>query len=100
MAELVDDEDRMRMNGEMNEDQVEEGANEGAQGRMNDRAQEGVDGGEIGGVARNRVFRGRRVRCRLCGCTMSYSNLARHERTHMVWDPGGGPNPQGGRMAD
>ena len=53
------------------------GANEGA-------AVEGMGG---------RVFRGRRSRCRLCGATLSYANMARHERTHRVWDPGGGPNP-------
>ena len=98
VAGLEDAEERERMNGEMNGIQADEGMNEIAQGRVNAEAIEGVDEGEIGGVARDRVFRGKRVECRLCGGIVSHSNLARHERTHRrVWDPGGGPNPQGGR---
>ena len=87
-------EEREGMNVGVNEIQANEGINEIAQGRVNAEAREGADEGEIGGVDRGRVFRGRRVECGLCGGTVSYSNLARHERTHRrVWDPGGGPNP-------
>ena len=93
VAGLADAEERVRMNVEMNDDQVDEGMNDLAQGRVNVEAQEGVDVGEIGGVARDSVFRGRRVGCGLCGRTVSHSNLARHERTHRVWDPRGGPHP-------
>ena len=87
--------------------QVNATANEGARGGMNgayERRREEVNeenvderGGEgakvRGGRARGRIFRGKRSRCRLCGATVSYANMARHERTHRVWDPGGGPHP-------
>ena len=80
---------------------VEEGMNERAQDRVNGDAQEVVDGGEIARGEGNRVFRGKRAGCRLCGATVSYTNRARHERTHGVRDQGGGPNPQArGRMAN
>ena len=62
-------------------------------GRANEGEQDGVDAGAIGRVDGGRAFRGRRIRCQLCGGTVSYGNLARHERTHRVWDPGGGPHP-------
>ena len=61
---------------------------------MNEGAQGGADEGAVGGVVGGRVLVGRRIRCRLCGVMGSYSNMARHERTHRVWDPGGGPNPE------
>ena len=53
----------------------------------------GAIGGAVGGVAGGRVFIGRRSRCRLCGMDVSYANRARHEQTHRLWDPGGGPHP-------
>ena len=64
---------------EANEENVGARRGEGARGR--------------GGRARGRMFRGKRSECRLCGVTVSYANMARHERTHQVWDPGGGPHP-------
>ena len=52
---------------------------------------------EIGAAARGReggrVFLGRRAPCRICGLMVSYSNRARHERGHRIWDPGGGLPP-------
>ena len=97
---------------EMNEEteereEVAEGTNEGErrdERAANDGMQEeanGEDEGARGGVydrgrvgrAGGRVFVGRRSRCRLCGRQVSYANMARHERTHRVWDPGGGPYP-------
>ena len=86
--------------------EVEE-ANEGARGdewaadgRMRGGVNEEGEGARGGGNVRGRVgrargreFIGRRSRCRLCGRTVSYANMARHERTHRVWDPGGGPYP-------
>ena len=72
---------------------MDEGVNEVAQGEMNVGAQVGANEGEIGRVDGGRVYLGRRIRCRLCGGVVSYTNLARHERTHRVWDPGGGPHP-------
>ena len=87
--------------------QVDVEANEGARGgttAANDRIREGMNaeymrarrGGEVRGRVRGgrgRVFRGRRTRCGLCGTSVSYANLARHERTHRVWDLGGEPHP-------
>ena len=84
---------RGRANEEMNGGQENERANEMAHGGMNEEAQVGAHGGEIGRVDGGRVYLGRRTRCRLCGGVVSYSNLARHERSHRVWDPGGGPHP-------
>ena len=76
-------------------DQVRAGMNEVE--HVGERVAERELGGANEGVAvegrGGRVFRGRRSRCRLCGATLSYANMARHERTHRVWDPGGGPNP-------
>ena len=66
-------------------ERANEGANVGIQRRENVGAVGGVDGG--------RVFIGRRSRCRLCGEIVSYANMARHERTHRVWDSGQGPHP-------
>ena len=92
----------------MNERMQEDGeANEGAQGGVtaaNDEAQEDMNAAQMrvqgreagrGRVrgGRGRAFRGKRASCRLCGAQVSYANLARHERTHRVWDPGGGPHP-------
>ena len=57
------------------------------------RACVGVDDGEqdddeeVGGGTRTR---GRTAECQLCGRTLSYSNMARHQRSCRVWDPGGG----------
>ena len=77
-------------------DQVRAGMNEVE--HVGERVAERELGGANEGVAvegrGGRVFRGRRSRCRLCGATLSYANMARHERTHRVWDPGGGPNPE------
>ena len=50
----------------------------------------GIDGG--GGLTRERT-RGRVAECQFCGRTLSYSNMARHQRSCRVWDPGGGPRP-------
>ena len=36
--------------------------------------------------------RGRVAECPLCRRTLSYSNMARHQRSCRVWDPGGGPS--------
>ena len=102
----------VRIGGEMNEEmngrmqEIEE-ANEGARGDewvadggmrvgVNVEGEGARGGGNIrggAGRARERGYIGRRSRCRLCGRTVSYANMARHERTHRVWDPGGGPYP-------
>ena len=42
--------------------------------------------------------RGRVAECLQCGRTLSYINMARYQRTCRVWDPGGGPRPNGARM--
>jgi hypothetical protein len=34
--------------------------------------------------------------CEECGREVSTANMARHVRSHRVWDPGGGPAPDGG----
>ena len=76
--------------GDMNE------ANEGRHAGMNAenaRAREGEGARGRARGARGRAFRGRRSVCRLCGASVSYANMARHERTHRQWDPGGGPHP-------
>ena len=87
--------------------QVDGEANEGAQGgaiAANDGIQEDMNAAQMrargrevvrgrGRGGRGRVFRGKRASCGLCGAQVSYENLARHERTHRVWDPGGGPHP-------
>ena len=86
-------EERARVNEEVNEVQADEGVNEIAQERVNGVEREGAAVGAVGGVARGRGYRGRRVDCQLCGSTVSYTNLARHQRTCRVWDPGGGPHP-------
>ena len=86
---------------------VNAAANVGAQGDMNEvnegmhagmnaenaRAREGEGARGRARGARGRAFRGRRSVCRLCGASVSYANMARHERTHRQWDPGGGPHP-------
>ena len=86
---------------------MREEANEGVrrgENAANERIREGVnaeyEGARRGenvrgriGRAKGRVFIGRRSRCRLCGRSVSYANMARHERTHRVWDPGRGPYP-------
>ena len=43
--------------------------------------------GEGGGRTRGRV-----AECPLCRRALSYSNMARHQRSCRVWDPGGGPS--------
>ena len=43
-----------------------------------------------GGDAGETRTRGRTAECQLCGRTLSHSNMARHQRSCMVWDPGGG----------
>ena len=68
------------------------GEQEGAQGGERDRRRVGRVRGGVGRV-RGRGVRWRQSRCRLCGRMVSYANMARHERTHRVWDPGGGPYP-------
>ena len=57
----------------------------------------GVGGGE-GGEMRDEIrdetrerTRGRVADCPLCGRTLSYTNIARHETSCRVWDHGGGP---------
>ena len=91
--------DRGGWNAEMNgveqeeEDEDEEEENEGVNVGVNVGVHRREDVGAVGGVDGGRVFRGRRSRCRLCGATISSANMARHERTHRVWDPGGGPYP-------
>ena len=72
---------------------VDEGVNAIDLGGVIEGEQDGAGVEALGGVDGGRAFRGRRIRCQLCGRTVSYVNLARHERTHRVWDPGGGPRP-------
>ena len=80
----------LRINGE----QVDAGANVGEHGGVAAAVQGGANG-EVGRrVEGGRVFRGRRCRCERWGRTVSYTNRARHRRTHRVWDPGGGPHPE------
>ena len=66
---------------------------EGDGGVSDDEEQGGVNVGAVGGEAGGRIFIGRRSRCRICEEEVSYANRARHEETHIVWDPGGGPHP-------
>ena len=55
---------------------------------------EGVAGGAGGGGEGTGGWTtGRVAECQLCGRTLSYSNMARHQRSCRVWDPGGGPRP-------
>ena len=46
--------------------------------------------GAVGGGAGVVRTRGRTAECQRCGRIVSYSNMARHQRSCMVWDPGGG----------
>ena len=100
---------QLEMNEEVDErmqevEEVNEGARRderAADGRIRVGVNEEGEGARGGGNVRGRVgrargreFIGRRSRCRLCGRTVSYANMARHERTHRVWDPGGGPYPE------
>ena len=42
--------------------------------------------------------RGRTKACETCGVVLTTRNMARHvDRFHRIWDPGGGPAPDGGR---
>ena len=73
---------------------------DGAQGGENEierGMEQEAEEEEIGAAARGReggrVFLGPRAPCRVCGRMVSYSNRARHERGHRIWDPGGGLPP-------
>ena len=64
------------------------------------RADTGGSEGDVGAGGGNgseaRVggrTRGKVAECQLCGRTLSYSNMARHQMSCRVWDPGGGPMP-------
>ena len=64
--------------------------------------EEGAVGGAVveersGGV-RGAGRRGRVKACPGCGLVLTVANMARHQRAacRMVWDPGGGPIPDGG----
>ena len=85
------------LNAEMNGEEREEEEEEEMNVRENVREIVGVQRrenvGALGRVDGGRVFRGRRRICSLCGASISSANMARHERTHRVWDPGGGPYP-------
>ena len=52
----------------------------------------GASGERVGRSTGERA-RGRVAECQLCGRTLSYTNMARHQRSCRVWDPGGGPRP-------
>ena len=49
--------------------------------------------GERGGGSTGERTGGRVAECQLCGRTLSYTNMARHQRSCRVWDPGGGSRP-------
>jgi hypothetical protein len=54
----------------------------------------GEELGVVGGGGRAEgVRRGGVGRCRGCQRVLSLSNMARHQGSCRVWDPGGGPNP-------
>ena len=55
-------------------------------------SESGASGGRGGGSTGERT-RGRVAECQLCGRTLSYTNMARHQASCRVWDPGGGPRP-------
>ena len=74
-------------------ERIREGANAEYEGAREEENERGRVRRARGRGARGRVYVGRRSRCRLCGREVSYANMARHERTHRVWDPGGGPYP-------
>ena len=52
----------------------------------------GGDEAEVGGRGAGVRTRGRVAVCQRCQRVLSYSNMARHQRSCRVWDPGGGPS--------
>ena len=67
------------------------GCRENQEGAVSDVVGESEAGG--GRDESRERTRGRVAECPQCGKTLSYTNMARHQRTCRVWDPGGGPRP-------